>query len=89
MATSSVVVHDIDQLETFGAFLSDKREDIADLYDSLTRECLAQERNWQDPQYDTLKEELESFASTSKAQLEALEESAPYISRLVDKLRDV
>ena len=87
MATSSVVVHDIDQLETFGAFLSDKREDIADLYDSLTRECLA--RNWQDPQYDTLKEELESFASTSKAQLEALEESASYISRLVDKLRDV
>ena len=66
MATSSVVVHDIDQLETFGAFLSDKREDIADLYDSLTRECLAQERNWQDPQYDTLKEELESFASTVK-----------------------
>lgn len=89
MATSSIVVHDIDKLEGFGTFLSEIREDIADSYDSLTRECLAQEQNWQNQQYDTLKDELESFVSTSKMQLEALEESASYISRLVDKLRDV
>ena len=89
MATSSVVVHDIDKLESFGAFLKEKREDIADLYDSLTRECNAQERNWQDPQYEELKNELETFASASKTQLDSLEESATYITRLVEKLRDV
>ena len=89
MAASRVVVHDIDQLEQFGAFLFAKRGDIAELYDSLTLECFAQERNWQDPQYDALKEKLEAFALISKTQLDVLKESAVYISHLVDKLRNV
>lgn len=89
MATSSVVVHDIDRLEAFGAFLSSKRDDIESLYDELVTECSDQDSNWQDPQYTDLKEKLESFATSSKNQLEELENAVTYIVALVDKLRTI
>lgn len=89
MATCSVVVHDIECLNEFCNFLSAKRDDIARLYDALTNECLAQEENWHDPQYEKLRENIDSFADASKAQLAMLDESISYITRLVAKLKDV
>ena len=89
MATCSVVVHDIECLNEFGNFLSAKRDDIARLYDALTNECLAQEENWHDPQYEKLRENTDSFADASKAQLVMLDESISYITRLIEKLKDV
>ena len=89
MATCSVVVHDIECLNEFCNFHSAKRDDIARLYDALTNECLAQEENWHDPQYEKLRENIDSFADASKAQLDMLDESISYITRLVEKLKDV
>lgn len=89
MASGSVVVHDIDCLEEFGAFLSDKRYDIESIYDMLVTECLEQDSNWQDPQYIQLKERIESFSHASKSQLEELDEAVAYISTLVNKLRNI
>ena len=89
MATSSVVVHDIDRLESFGGFLSSKRDDIESLYDELVTECGEQDSNWQDPQYTELKEKLDSFSATSKSQLEELEDAVAYIAALVEKLRTI
>lgn len=89
MATCSVVVHNIECLNEFGNFLSAKRDDIARLYDALTNECLAQEENWHDPQYEKLRENIDSFADASKAQLDMLDESISYITRLIEKLKDV
>ena len=89
MATCSVVVHDIECLNEFCNFLSAKRDDIARLYDALTNECLAQEENWHDPQYEKMRENIDSFADASKAQLDMLDESISYITRLVEKLKDV
>ena len=89
MATCSVVVHDIECLNEFCNFLSAKRDDIARLYDALTNECLAQEENWHDPQYEKLRENIDSFADASKAQLDMLDESISYITRLIEKLKDV
>lgn len=89
MATCSVVVHNIECLNEFGNFLSAKRDDIAHLYDALTNECLAQEENWHDPQYEELRENIDSFADASKAQLAMLDESISYITRLIEKLKDV
>lgn len=89
MAASSVIVHDIDRLEAFGSFLVQNRDEIERLYDSLTAECFDQGDNWSDPQYESLKENISSFALASKTQLELLEESASYIANLVIKLRDV
>lgn len=89
MATSSVVVHDIDRLEAFGSFLSSKRYDIERLYDDLLAECGEQDSNWQDPQYTELKEKLESFSNISKSQLEELDDAVTYIAALVDKLRTI
>lgn len=89
MATCSVVVHDIECLNEFCNFLSAKRDDIARLYDALTNECLAQEENWHDPQYEKLRENIDSFADASKAQLVMLDESISYITRLIEKLKDV
>ena len=89
MATCSVVVHNIECLNEFGNFLSAKRDDIARLYDALTNECLAQEENWHDPQYEKLRENIDSFADASKAQLVMLDESISYITRLIEKLKDV
>lgn len=89
MATSSVVVHDIDQLEAFGNFLLSKRDDIESLYDELVTVCSEQDGNWQDPQYTELRETLEQFSNTSKSQLEELNTAAEYIASLVDKLRTI
>ena len=89
MATGSVVVHDIECLNEFGSFLSAKRDHIARLYDALPNECLAQEENWHDPQYEELRENIDSFADASKAQLAMLDESISYITRLIEKLKDV
>lgn len=89
MATSSVVVHDIDRLESFGSFLLSKRDDIENLYDELVTACGEQDSNWQDPQYTELKEKLDSFSATSKTQLEELDDAVAYIVALVEKLRTI
>ena len=89
MSANSVVVHSVDTLEEFSALLSRERDDIETLYDSLVQNCLEQADNWQDPQYDVLRENLTSFAQESKSQLASLDESITYLTRLITKLRDV
>ena len=89
MAGNSVVVHDVDVLEAFGSALQGKRDELENLYVSLSAETLQQETNWQDPQYEYLKEQVTSYCETCKGQLDELDESISYIVGLVAKLRDM
>ena len=50
MGGNSVVVHDVDSLETFGMFLQTKKDELETLYESLGTEPDQQGTNWQDPQ---------------------------------------
>ena len=110
-----VVVHDIGQLETYCATLTRKKEemerhatDLTNFANSLQQTASetstatnAQSSNWQDPQYDKLKDELtpvisgmnstaESMKETAgaiKAQMQQVEESIGYIKTLIAKLK--
>ena len=87
MGGNSVVVHDVDALDTFGAFLQSKREELETLFDILNAETVQQKTNWQDPQYEYLKGQVESYCGSCKTQLDELDESITYINVLVAKLR--
>lgn len=89
MASGSVVVHDIDSLESYKGILQAKRDDLEDLYGVLSAETSNQGGNWQDPQYDYLKELIDNYASSAQGQLSELDESISYISGLIAKLRDL
>ena len=89
MGGNSVVVHDVDSLETFGRFLQTKKDELETLYESLGTETEQQGTNWQDPQYEYLKEQVATYCSACKTQLDELEEAITYISGLVVKLRDL
>lgn len=89
MTGNSVVVHDVDMLENFGGTLQGKRDELETLYVSLLTETLQQEMNWQDPQYEYLKEQLTEYCETCKDQLEELDTSIAYINSLVSKLREM
>ena len=89
MAGNSVVVHDVDSLETFGLFLQAKKDELESLYEGLGTETEQQSTNWQDPQYEYLKEQVATYCASCKTQLDELEESITYISSLVAKLRDL
>ena len=89
MAGNKVVVHDVDMLEAFGGVLQGKRDELEHLYISLSTETLQQETNWQDPQYEYLKEQGTSYCGMCQRQLEEFDASISYISSLVVKLRDV
>ena len=87
--TNRVVVHDLDELEEFGKFLDNKREEIEELYDTLLSECEEQRDNWNDPQYETLKDKIDEYHKDSQKQLERLEENVRYIENLVRDLRAI
>ena len=87
--TNRVVVHDLDELEEFGKFLDNKREEIEELYDTLLSECEEQRDNWDDPQYETLKDKIDEYHKDSQKQLERLEENVRYIENLVRDLRAI
>ncbi len=89
MAGNAVVVHDVNMLETFGGALQEKRDELENLYVSLSAETLQQETNWQDPQYAYLKEQVTSYCEICKGQLNELDDAISYISSLVAKLRDM
>lgn len=89
MASGSVVVHDIDSLESYMGILQAKRDDLEGLYGVLSAETSNQNGNWQDPQYDYLKEIIDNYASSAQGQLSELDESISYISELIAKLRDL
>lgn len=89
MPTNTVVVYDIDSLEEFGNALSAKRREIETLYNSLNTLSNAQQGNWNDPQYDALRDNIEMFSSVSVIQLDTLDQFTGYISNLVAKLRDM
>lgn len=89
MASGSVVVHDIDSLESYMGILQAKRDDLEGLYGVLSTETSNQSGNWQDPQYDYLKELIDNYASSAQGQLNELDESISYISGLIAKLRDL
>lgn len=89
MASGSVVVHDIDSLESYMGILQAKRDDLEGLYGVLSAETSNQSGNWQDPQYDYLKEIIDNYASSAQGQLSELDESISYISGLIAKLRDL
>lgn len=89
MAGNSVVVHDVDVLEAFGGALQGKRDELENLYSLLSAETLQQETNWQDPQYEYLKEQVTGYCETCKGQLDELDESISYIAGLVAKLREM
>lgn len=89
MAGSSVVVHDVEMLEDFGKFLQKKREELETVYTGLLEETLKQRDNWQDPQYEYLKDQISEYCGLCRRQLEELEEFAAYIGGLTEKLRDL
>ena len=89
MASGSVVVHDIDSLESYMGILQAKRDDLEGLYSVLTAETSNQGGNWQDPQYDYLKDLIDNYASSAQGQLSELDESINYINGLIAKLRDL
>lgn len=89
MASVSVVVHDIDSLESYMGILQAKRDDLEGLFGVLSSETSNQGGNWQDPQYDYLKELIDNYASSAQNQLSELDESINYIGGLIAKLRDL
>ena len=89
MTIGSVVVHDIDSLESYMGILQAKRDDLEGIYGVLSAETSNQGGNWQDPQYDYLKELIDNYASSAQRQLSELDESINYISRLIVKLREL
>lgn len=89
MASGSVIVHDIDSLESYMGVLQSKRDDLEGLYGVLSAETSNQGGNWQDPQYDYLRELIDNYASSAQGQLSELDESIKYISGLIAKLRDL
>ena len=89
MASGSVVVHDIDSLETYMGVLQAKRDELEGLYGVLSTETSNQGGNWQDPQYDYLKELIDNYSSSAQGQLSELDDSIYYISGLIAKLRDL
>lgn len=89
MASGSVIVHDIDSLESYMSVLQSKRDDLEGLYGVLSAETSNQGVNWQDPQYDYLRELIDNYASSAQGQLSELDESINYISGLIAKLRDL
>ena len=86
MASGSVIVHDIESLESYMGVLQSKRDDLEGLYGVLSAETSNQGGNWQDPQYDYLRD---NYASSAQGQLSELDESINYISGLIAKLRDL
>lgn len=89
MASGRVVVHDIDSLETYMGVLQAKRDELEGLYGVLSAETSNQGENWQDPQYDYLKELIDNYSSSAQGQLSELDDSINYISGLIAKLRDL
>lgn len=89
MANGSVIVHDIDSLESFMGILNMKRDELESLYSVLEAETNSQGSNWQDPQYDYLKELIDNYSSSAQNQLSELDESINYINGLICKLRDL
>lgn len=89
MASGSVVVHDIDSLESFKRVLHSKRDDLENLYEIMRAETVNQEDNWQDPQYDYLKDLVITYCSVCNTQLKDLDDSINYINGLIAKLRDL
>lgn len=65
MASGSVVVHDIDSLETYMGVLQAKRDELEGLYGVLSAETSNQGGNWQDPQFDYLKELIDKYSSSA------------------------
>ena len=89
MASGSVVVHDIDSLESFMGTLQVKRDELESLYGVLEAETNNQGGNWQDPQYDYLKDLINNYSSSAQGQLGELDDSINYISELIARLRDL
>ena len=89
MANGSVVVHDIDSLQRYMGVLQAKRDELEDLYGVLVAETINQGGNWQDPQYDYLRELIENYSSSAQGQLSELDDSINYISGLIAKLSDM
>lgn len=89
MASGSVVVHDIDLLESYMGILQAKRNELERLYGVLSAETSNQGGNWQDSQYDYLKDLIDNYASSAQGQLSELDTSINYISGLIAKLRDL
>lgn len=86
---NAVIVHDVDELEDFGRFLEFKRDEIEELYDTLLDKCTEQQDNWNDPQYETLKDKIEEYHKDSQKQLDRLDENIKYIEELVRDLRRI
>ena len=86
MTYKSVVVHDVDKLESFGKKLGTKKGELKKLTDQVTALCREQERNWEDERYKTLSEKLESFAKSSIGLQKELEDAEKYISVLTREL---
>ena len=89
MPGGRVVVHDVDTLENFMGTLQAKRDELETLYDTLGRETVNQGDNWQDPQYEHLKDLVEAYCSECTSQLQELDDSIDYIAGLIVKLRDI
>lgn len=89
MASGSVVVHDIVSLESFMGVLRSKRDELESLYMTLSQETASQGSNWQDPQYDCLKDMVDGYCQACRTQLAGLDGSIAYIGGLVAKLREL
>ena len=87
MPFESVVVHSVDQLETFRDMLLAQHDVLEQAYDTLRTECDNQGENWNDPQYTYLKGCIDDYYQQSKTQLSELEDSTTYITNLIEKLR--
>lgn len=84
-----VRVDSVDELENYCGRLANQKSEIESLAESLLSDCAAQNSNWQDPQYDGLKGNIEEFVSAVKTTTENLEESIAYIRHLVNHLREI
>ena len=89
MAKGAVVVHSIGDLEEFCSLLGSIREGLDELYQSLYSQAVAQRENWQDEQYEYLRNQLEEYCRYGKGQLCRIDDSIKYVRALILKLRDI
>lgn len=84
-----VRVDSVDELENYCGRLIAQKSEIESLAESLLSDCVAQNSNWQDPQYNGLKGNIEEFVSNVKATTVDLEDSIAYIRSLISHLREI
>ncbi|MDR0838409.1 MAG: hypothetical protein LBN99_02055 [Oscillospiraceae bacterium] len=84
-----VSVQDVGSLESFGSRLIGFKEEIEALANAIVSATESQNGNWNDPQYESLRDSIAQFSSAVKHVAAELDGKSAYIAHYVDGLRNM